>query len=183
MEPKIFVFTGTSGSGRKTIAHKTGRELGLVHVMSCTTRKPRSMEISDKDYHYLTEEQFSEGLQQGQFVQTVRIDNVWYGIRKSDLEEALRGEQSVYVILNKEGASAMKALYGERVIRLFLYVDKQTVRERLEAKGTSFSIIESYLDHYMDEVMYRKQCEHVFENMELTKTLAALQTVIRGYIG
>jgi len=178
----IFVFTGTSGSGRKTIAHRTGSELGLTHVISCTTRQRREKELTDRDYHYLTGEEFEAVAQSGGFAQMTTIDKERYGIRKSDLDEALSGGNSVYLILNKEGASAIKSLYGDRVIRLFLYVDKQTVRERLEAKGTRYSVIESYLNHYPEEVLYRKQCEHVFENVEISRTLAALRTAFKDYV-
>lgn len=180
--PKIFVFTGTSGSGRKTIAHRIGSELGLIHVVSCTTRERRAREVSKRDYHYVSVEEFEAAIKQEAFVQWVRIDKVLYGIRKSDLEEALSTGKPVYVILNKEGASALKKLYGDRVVRLFLYVDKQTVRERLEAKGTAYSVIESYMDHYTEEVLYRRECEHVCENIELERTLAFLKETIRPYL-
>lgn len=180
--PDMFIFTGTSGSGRKTIAHKIGPEFGLVHVASCTTRKPRERDISPRDYCYLSEEQFAELEQRGEFLQTSVIAGRRYGVRRSDLEEALAKGRGVYLILNKDGAAVMKQLYGERVVRLFLYVDKQTLRERLESKGMPYDVIEGYLDQYTEEVQYRRACEHVFENVELGRTLDALRTALRKYL-
>lgn len=179
--PVIFVFTGTSGSGRKSIAHRVGHEFEWVHVMSCTTRPAREKEIGRSDYYYLTKEEFSVAEHNGEFVQLVDIDQDRYGVRKSDLEAALSLGRNVYLILNRIGASAIKQMYGEQVVRIFLYVDKHTVRERLEAKGTPFHIVEQYLDHYTDEVMYRRNCEHVFENVELNKTLDLIRSVVKQY--
>lgn len=180
--PLLFVFTGTSGSGRKTVAHRLGGELGWRHVMSCTTRPPRRAERSDRDYHYLAAGEFAAEEAAGAFIQTVEIDGFRYGTRRRELEEALAGDAHAYMILNREGAEAMKRLYGDRVIRLFLYVDKRTVRERLEAKGTDFDIIERYLDHYTEEVMYRSACEVVVQNLDLGETLEKLRAAVRPYL-
>ncbi|MEX2416436.1 MAG: guanylate kinase [Paenibacillaceae bacterium] len=179
--PVIFVFTGTSGSGRKSIAHRVGHELGWTHVISCTTRPAREKEIGRSDYHHLTRVEFNVVESNGEFVQLVDIDQERYGVRKSDLEAALSLGGNVYLILNRFGASAIKQLYGDQVVRLFLYVDKQTVRERLEAKGTPFHVVEQYLDHYTDEVMYRRNCEHVFENIDMNKTLDLIRVVVKQY--
>jgi guanylate kinase len=179
--PLIFVFTGTSGSGRKSIAHRIGHEYGWTHVISCTTRPAREKELRETDYYHLTKEQFDDAARNGEFVQRVHIDQEQYGVRKADLEAALASQHNVYLVLNREGASTIKQLYGEQVVRIFLYVDKQTVRERMEAKGTPFSIVEQYLEHYTDEVMYRKNCEHVFQNIEMNKTLELIRPIVQQY--
>lgn len=181
-KPDIFVITGTRGSGRKTIAHKIAGEFGLIHVVSCTTRPPRTKEIADQDYHYVSREAFAEAENKEEFMQTVEIDGERYGIRKRELEIALSGNKPIYLILNREGASMIKQLYGDRVVRLFLYVGKQTLKERLEAKGTKYDLVESYLDSYTEEVLYRKKCEHVFENVELNRTLELIRQTVRNYL-
>src|SRR5690606_6805218 len=126
--PVIFIFTGTSGSGRKSIAHRIGNEFQWTHVISCTTRPPREKEMGGADYYHLTVEEFNATEQSGEFVQHVVIDQEKYGVRKADLDAALSKGSNVYLILNRIGASAIKQLYGEHVVRIFLYVDKQTVR-------------------------------------------------------
>lgn len=180
-KPDIFVFTGTAGSGRKTMAHRLGIEINLMHVVSCTTRLPRGKERLDLDYHYISRDEFEEMQRNGQFVQSVEIDNEKYGIRTRDLENALLSGKAVYLILNREGASVIKQLYGDRVIRLFLYVDKPTVRERLESKGTEPELIDHILSHYTEEVGYRKLCEHIFQNLDITETRNQIKEVIRTY--
>ncbi|BBH22702.1 hypothetical protein Back11_40470 [Paenibacillus baekrokdamisoli] len=181
-EPMIFIFTGTSGSGRKTIAKQIGSELGLYHVLSCTTRVPRATEGQDRDYHYISHDEFVELERSGQLLQSTTIGKERYGIRHQELDRALANGKHAYLILNSEGASLFKNLFKDRVIRIFIYVDKQTVRERLERKGTPYDVVDRYLDQYTEEVVYRKQCEHTIENVELIRTLEQIRTAINSHL-
>ncbi|MBW7474925.1 guanylate kinase [Paenibacillus oenotherae] len=180
--PYIFVFTGTSGSGRKTIAHRIGTELGIVPVLSCTTREARETNGKKQDYHYITREQFNEFDGQGKFLQTATIGKERYGVLSRELDEPLQNGRHVYLILNSEAATMVKKLYGDKVVRLFIYVDKGTVRERLESKGMSFDVVDRYLEQYTEEVVYRKQCEHVIENVELNRTLEGIRVAIQSHL-
>lgn len=176
---EIIVFTGTSGAGRKTIARRVGDALGFRQVVSATTRPPRNPQLPDSDYHYISIEQFDHFMQEDAFVQTVEIEGRRYGVLKREMEQALAAGQGVSLVLNREGADAVKRLYGDRVRRVFIYVDKTTVRERLESKGASFEQISSYLDRYADEVTYRRQCELTFENVDLERTVASIIDELR----
>lgn len=181
--PYLFLFTGTSGSGRKTAAHQALKDSGVQHIVSCTDRPPRSIEQPDGDYRYLSKVQFELMKRNDFFAESVRIDQFHYGIGKKQLDTALQTGKHVYMILNREGCDVMRELYGERVIRIFLYVDKATVQERLEAKGMSYEVIDRYLAHYNDEVTYRKQCEHVILNADLNKTVQQVRDIVGRYIG
>lgn len=180
--PFIFVFTGTSGSGRKTIAHRIGGELGIDHVLSYTTRPPRALEPPDLDYHFIGKETFEAMERRGEFIQTAVIGRERYGIRTKELLQPLEEGRHAYVIVDSEAASLLKKLYGERVVRLFLYVDKRTVKERLETKGLPVDVIDRYLGLYTEEVVYRKQCEHVIENVTVNRSLEQIRTAIQSHL-
>ncbi|WP_187274140.1 guanylate kinase [Paenibacillus sp. N3.4] len=178
----VFVFTGTSGSGRKTIAHQISKELGLASVVSCTTRTPRPKEVNGKDYTFISRKAFIDADIAGEFFQTVEIDGNFYGIRKADLEEALRQNGQIYVIVNRYAANRFKYVFGERAVRLFIYVNKQTILERMLARNTPTDVIDHYMNHYIEEVSYRKDCEHVFENMDLHETINKVKMTMLAHM-
>ncbi|WP_127530545.1 guanylate kinase [Paenibacillus kobensis] len=182
--PFLFIFTGTGGSGRKTIAHRIGEELGLVPVPSYTTRPPRASEYgkADQDYKFISRDTFAAMKASNEFVETALIGRELYGMRREDLEKPMLGSRNAYAIVNTDGADALKQLYGSSAVRLFLYTDKMTVLERLESKGLSFETIDRYLNTYTEEVVYRKHCEHVIENTELIPTLARIREAIQSHL-
>jgi guanylate kinase len=182
IKPKLFIFTGTSGSGRKTIARAAVKDLNLQPVVSYTTRPQRMKETNGLDYHFITREQFKEGISQGLFFQVAEIDHHWYGTKNDDLIMGEENPFAQYLIVNRQAAEVVKNKFGAEAIRLFIYVNKQTLRERLEAKGASYDLITRYIDQYPEEVTYRKYCEHVFENLDLNHTVEEVKKTIKQYL-
>jgi guanylate kinase len=178
----VFVFTGTSGSGRKTIAHQIAKELGFSSVVSYTTRTPRPKEINGKDYNFISRKAFIDSDITGDFFQTAEIDGNFYGIKKADIDEALRKNGLIYVIVNRYAANRFKYVFGERAIRMFIYVNKQTIMERMLARNTPTDIMHHYMNHYIEEVSYRKDCEHVFENMDLQETITKVKETMLAHV-
>jgi guanylate kinase len=89
---------------------------------------------------------------------------------------------SIYLILNRSGAETLKKLYGHHAIRIFIYADKDTLENRLRESGDSEDIIANYLSHYEEEMAYRDECEHVFENVDLAHTVFDLTKALDNYM-
>lgn len=179
---KFFIFTGTSGSGRKTISKQIAGELDLTPVISYTTRDPKPHEMDGRDYRFIARKQFIEEDIRGDFFQTAEIDNHFYGIKKSDLLAAIQAGANVYVVVNRYAATRFKYEFGDRAVRMFIYVDKQTILERLQARGETDETIDHYMKHYFEEVSYRRECEHVFENWDLKAAVAQVRDAILSYL-
>ncbi|MBP1989000.1 guanylate kinase [Paenibacillus eucommiae] len=178
----VFVFTGTSGSGRKTIAQQISKELGITSIVSYTTRAPRPQETDGSDYHFIARSDFIEADIRGEFFQTAEIDGNFYGLKREDINAALRQHGHVYVVVNRYAANKFKYEFRDRAVRLFIYANKQTIQERLEARKVPGHIISDYMNHYIEEVSYRKDCEHVFENLDLQHTIDQVKQTILAYI-
>ncbi|UJF34146.1 guanylate kinase [Paenibacillus hexagrammi] len=178
----IFVFTGPHGAGRKTVAEMSGSTLGIKQVISCTTRPQRPTEVDGQDYHFITAEQFNEAQAKDEFIEVTRVNDYLYGIKNSDIEKIFKSSGSIYLILNRFGAETLQALYGDHVVRIFIYADRDTLEQRMRESGDSEELIATYLSHYEDEMAYREQCEHVFENVDLAHTVFDLTKTLDQYL-
>jgi guanylate kinase len=184
METKemIFVFTGPDGSGRKTIADMVGSTLGLKKVLSYTTRAPRKGEESGDDYYFISEEEFDAAHARGEFVESVELDGVKYGIKEKDIDDMFKEKRFIYLILNAKGAKILKDKYGDLVTRIFIYIDKQLVLERQKKAGASEELIRRHLAFYDEDMAYKDECKYSFENLDLSHTVFAVSNIIDAYM-
>jgi len=178
----IFVFTGPDGSGRKTMADMVGSTFGMKKVISYCTRKPRPGERDGQDYHFISHEEFLKAEERGEFLETIRLDGNLYGIKHKDVEETFKTSGCIYVIMNPEGAEILKRLYGDKVVRLFVYADRQTVEKRQRDMGLPEDVIARHMAHYDEAMQYMKQCEHQFENYDIAHTAFAITEVLETYL-
>lgn len=181
-EEMIFVFTGPDGSGRKTVADMVGATLGLDKVLSYTTRASRPIEEPGQDYHFITEEEFAEAERNNEFVESVEIEGVKYGIKSKDIEELFDGNDFIYLILNAEGARTLKQLYGDKVTRIFIYVDRDVIIERQRIAGADEALIEQHFDYYDKDMAYKDECKHAVENTDLAHTVFKVTELLEQYM-
>ncbi len=178
----IFVFTGPDGSGRKTVADRVGQTLGINKVLSYATRKPRPGEVNGQDYHFISHELYEQMESQGEFLESVAIRSNRYGLRDSDIAQSFKLNGCIYLILNREGADILKRMYGDHVIRLFIYADRQTVEERQRKLGLDDEVIADHLSRYDHDMAYQPECELAYENYDLAHTVYDIVRELEGYL-
>lgn len=178
----IFVFTGPTGAGRKTIAEMAGTTIQMKQVISCTTRQPRANEADGRDYHFITTEEFEAARRNDEFIETVEIDGIHYGLRGADVEAGLQQFGCIYLVLNRYGAEILKNVYGDKVKRFFIYASRDTIVDRLKERGDSQERIDGYLSHYEEEMAYRNECEHAYENIDSSHTIYDLAKAMEHYL-
>lgn len=179
---KIIVFTGPDGSGRKSVAEAVGQTFGMKKVISFVTRRPRPGEVNGQDYHFITHEAYLGMEQNGEFLESVEISGHFYGIRSMDIEDNLYNDGCVYLILNHKGTDILKKVYGNKVIRLFLYADRRTVEERQRNLGLDEEVISRHLSRFDMDMGYRSTCEHSFENYDLAQTTYEITNTLETYL-
>lgn len=178
----IFVYTGPDGSGRKTVAKMVATAFDMQTIPSFTTRSPRPFENNGEDYHFISEETFLQMKEQNEFIESVEIDGIYYGIREIDIINIFKNHKIVYLTLNPEGADLLKKMYGEKAVRIFLHADKLTVQERQKNRGDDEEAIKRHMKHYDEIMQYKTQCEHVFENYDSPQVAFQVSELIEKYL-
>ncbi|KAJ3038829.1 hypothetical protein HK097_003029, partial [Rhizophlyctis rosea] len=86
------VLCGSSGTGKSTLSKlltQTHPDLFALAV-SHTTRQPRGAERNGVDYHFVTREEFTKMVEDGEFVEVVSIFGEFYGVSFEELERCER---------------------------------------------------------------------------------------------
>lgn len=178
----IFVFTGPDGSGRKTISKLVGDTIRMKTIVSYTTRKKRHYEVDGTDYHYISRAEFLVMEKNEEFFESVEINGHLYGIKEQDIIERLEQKGCIYFVLNIDGSEQLKNMFGDKVVRIFLHADRDTVAKRQKARGDTDEEIELHLKHFDEDLQYKEQCEFSIQNYELANTAFEVTQIVEKYL-
>ena len=69
----LVVISGPSGVGKTTIVHRVRDAFDAVFSVSATTRPQSKSEIDGKDYYFISPEQFSEKVENHDFLEHAEV--------------------------------------------------------------------------------------------------------------
>lgn len=122
----LFVVSACSGAGKTTLVGKAIAQLAKEHplerVITYTSRWPRPGEVNGRDYHFISQQEFEEKIQQGFFVEWSNSYGAHYGSACSDLKKLEQGI-SLIIILDPHGfKTILNALSNEKIIGIWITV-------------------------------------------------------------
>ena len=135
-EKKIIVIMGASGSG-KTLLGDYLTTLGIPKLVTNTTRKPRPGEIDGVHYNFNTEDEFIALPK----VEYAKYSGNYYGLTKKEIEDKLSNHDAVYVVLELNGLLALKEMYPEQVLSVYLEVSLDQMYHRMKLRGDTLESI------------------------------------------
>jgi guanylate kinase len=182
---KVFVITGPSGVGKGTLIKKLlERVPDLALSVSATTRAPREGEVDGVDYHFLTEDQFQERRDAGDFLEFASYSGNHYGTLNSELERCLQKGRSVVLEIEVQGAQQVRQTKGDSVQIFIAPPDPAVLRDRLRGRGTdSPEAIDKRLQVAEQELGAQDDFDFRIVNDDLDQAAAELEAIVRQSIG
>ena len=88
MKTKILAICGEAGTCKDTILHELLKARpDFKEIISCTTRPPREKETDGLNYHFLTEEQFVQKINEQKMLEYAKFNNWYYGTSFDELNK------------------------------------------------------------------------------------------------
>jgi guanylate kinase len=187
MKPgKAVIFSAPSGSGKSTIVnHLLDKRTDLEFSISATTRRRRSTEVSGKDYHFLSEQDFLDKVDQGAFVEYEEVyPGIYYGTLQSELDRIWHAGNHVIFDLDVKGGVKLNAILKTRALAVYIKVeDISILKARLLARGTeSQEQIVSRIDKAVDESTYETKFDVSILNHDLSTALESAEYVVNHFL-
>lgn len=127
MKGKIAI-VGAAASGKDHMRQRF-QDRGFKFGISCTTRKPRPGEKNGRDYYFITEQQFQDFIDNGQFVEWQEFNGWKYGMTKHDWELC------DVMILNAEAVELLPKRYRDSLFVFYIDIPEGVRRERLLSRN------------------------------------------------
>ena len=183
---KAVIFSAPSGSGKSTIVnHLLAKRTDLEFSVSATTRRRRSTEVSEKDYHFLSVQDFLGKVDQGAFLEYEEVyPGVYYGTLQSELDRIWNAGNHVIFDLDVKGGIKLNEILKTRALAIYIKVeDISILQARLLARGTeNQEQITSRLSKVAEESTFETKFDVSILNHDLDVALESAERAVNHFL-
>jgi guanylate kinase len=168
--------------GKTTLIRSVlSRRPHLKFSVSCTTRAPREGEIPGQDYHFLSREEFLEGVRRGRFLEWAEVHGAFYGTDGKRIQEWLENGEDVLLDIDVQGARQVRCLAPSALTLFILPPSLEILAGRLERRGTETSEqLAKRLSTAKQELQEAPWYDFIIVNDDLETAAADFEAVLRA---
>ena len=178
----LFIVSAPSGAGKTTILKQVLSRLPAVSFsVSHTTRPPRPGEVNGKDYFFVSVDQFTALLQDGDFLEWAEVHGNLYGTSGWAVTAQLERGQDLILDIDVQGAGQLQDRRQE-LEATFIFIAPPSLAElerRLRGRKTeSAETIALRLQNARQELAAADRYDYVIINDDLEQAKAMLTAII-----
>lgn len=180
IEGRFFVVSAPSGTGKTTLVQRLLAEVpGLTRSISCTTRPLRAGEKSDRDYHFIPEQEFRQKVEEGAFFEWEEVHGHLYGTPQAPLLANRREGKDTVLDIDVRGALNLKKAYPDSCLIFLLPPSMEALETRLKNRNTEGEgALKRRLEGAKREMTLRDRFDFVIVNDELDRAYAELKSIV-----
>ena len=134
---QLFIVSAPSGVGKSTIIRTVIASCpNLKFSVSCTTRPIRPGEVTGKDYHFLSMEEFLRRISSGRFLEWAEVHGHLYGTDRRLVEKWLKAGDDVLLDIDVQGTRLVHCAYPAAQTIFILPPSMHVIEERLRNRAT-----------------------------------------------
>jgi guanylate kinase len=183
---KLIIFSAPSGAGKTTIVRNLLKNVeGLEFSISATTRKIRGKEQDGVHYHFLSQEEFRQGINNGDFVEYEEVyENLFYGTLKSEIDRIWSEDKAVLFDVDVVGGLNLKKYFGDTALAIFVKPPSiEVLKDRLKARETdSQEEIEMRIEKAEEELEYQNEFDIILVNDVLEHTFVNSIQIVKDFL-
>ena len=181
-DPLVLIVSGPSGSGKSTLVEKILEVPGTLLSVSCTTRSPRKTESNGKWYNFVTEAEFQQMVERGEFLEYAQVfGKNWYGTPRKWLEEAQQHKKDLVLEIDVQGALQVKRKLPGAVAVFVLPPSRAELERRIRARGQdSEDEIHRRLERARQEMLNYSSYDFAIINDDLQRAGREVQAIALG---
>ena len=177
----LLVLSSPSGAGKSSIAKRLLETIkDLTLSISATTRKPRLTEENGKDYYFVSNDEFVEMIDNGEFLEHANVFENSYGTLKATVDSAIDMGNDILFDVDWQGADAIQRYGGDDVVSIFILPPSLgELEKRLRLRGQdSNEVVERRMRLAANEISRWTNYNYVIVNNNINRCVAEVEAVL-----
>lgn len=176
---KVFIVSAPAGTGKTTLTQMLVDEFPcVVESVSFTTRQPREDEKDGVHYRFITREEFTQKIEEGEFLEYADIYGDLYGTSREWVEKRLNQGKHVVLVIDTQGALKLKERYPATYIFIIPPSFEELRRRLLERRTENDAVIEKRLAWARKEVEKSHEYDYRLVNNDLETAFEVLKGIV-----
>jgi guanylate kinase len=176
------ILSAPSGTGKTTVCQELRKKYpNLRFSVSHTTREPREGETPDRDYFFISQEEFQRIKNEDGFLEWAEIHGNSYGTARKTVENILEKGQDLILELDVQGVESLRKINFRG---LFIFILPPSLRElerRLRDRGTEDEArIVKRLEVGRKEISKYRLYDYIVTNNTVEETVNVLSEIMNA---
>lgn len=180
MTPLVVVLSSPSGGGKTTIARRILVERDDTgYSVSATTRAPRDGEVDGREYHFLSDGEFDERVQAGEFLEHAIYNGKRYGTLEREVRRVVQGGRHVLLDIEIIGARIVRERFPDAVLIFVVPPSGKVLAERLRGRGSEPNeVIAARLERAVVELAAAPEYDFLVVNDDLDVAVRTVHGIL-----
>ena len=136
MSGSLFIVAAPSGAGKTSLVNALVAKYQQIKLsVSHTTRTPREGEVDGKDYFFVSQEQFAQMRDAGDFLESATVFDNSYGTSSAAVMSELERGHDVILEIDWQGAQQVRKNQPDCTGIFILPPSKEALEHRLQGRG------------------------------------------------
>jgi guanylate kinase len=177
----LLVLSSPSGAGKTTLAHRlVASDQHIAMSVSVTTRKARPGETDGRDYHFISDAEFTRRRDAGELLEWAAVFDHHYGTPKKPVTDAMTGGRDVLFDIDWQGAQQLNEQLPHDLVRVFILPpDGKTLEGRLKSRAQDTpEVVAKRMKKASAEISHWPEYDYVIVNRDLDESHANLSAIL-----
>ncbi len=177
----LVIPSSPSGAGKTTISKKIQQKHQNFKIsVSHTTRKPRPNEVEGIDYFFVSQEQFQDKINKGEFYEYAKIFGNYYGTSKKAVLDLLEKKNDILFDIDWQGTQQLSKFKELKLIKIFILPpNKEELKKRLIQRNQDKpEVVSERLKAYDKDASHQKEYDYVVVNDNLDNCFNEVEKII-----
>ncbi len=181
MTGNLFIVCAPSGTGKTSIIQELLKAEPRIELsVSYTTRAPRPGEVDDRDYHFVSERQFAQMTEAGEFLESALVHGNHYGTSQRWINARLAAGSDIMLEIDWQGAAQIRKVIPGAIVIFVLPPSFDALLSRLNARAQDApDVIARRLAAAREEISHVSESKYVIINDDFDQAVQDLISIVR----